>query len=423
MVQLPPLHEAAYDAIVALHLVHGGSWHKLIRFVERLRGEGLRAALLVSRDAPLGLQEGVDFDAALAERLAGLDVHVVSMETMRAVLDAVPCRVVLFCGGDDTKGAAAGHRLRDLAALAHARGARTLQFSYVIDDFQYAGTTAVVLPHPVTLWFVLRHYRRHSCRDLPGARRIFFGGNLLAAPVCNAWTSTVADRASLFAKYGLDPERPTCLWLPNRSDGATGVYGAVLDAVRGAGMNLLVKLHPWEYKNKVHKFDPRFGGSATSADKWGCAEIEERDGSWAQRFCDVAVVAGSSVALEMPFWERPVAYVDPFYWCFGFVRSCAVRLDRVDQLGGLLAGPPPHPSPEDYAAARGRMQPPGDAVELHVEAVKEVLEMPSATPPIGSMAEVERLFAGKVPWYVTAIGRRWDRVARWARLALRSAGR
>ncbi|MGE4299495.1 MAG: hypothetical protein AB7E47_15875 [Desulfovibrionaceae bacterium] len=383
------------DIVIAWTAVHGGSYHKLFALQDRLAEAGLSCRVLLSGDPPLGLQPDIDLPQGATARLAERDVHIVSLADMAARVADEPARLFLFpCSKERNIG--------DMAATAkRAHNAITAQTGYLLDDFHYWGVDHVFMQMPATLWFSMVYYRRHACRDLPRAKKIHFCGNVLYEATPNRWTSEVTDKASFFAKYGLDPAKPLLLWLPTRSDGEGRVYGDVIEAARVAGMNLVVKLHPWEYKNMAHGNDPRYGKGRTSADKWGVRAIDERDSSWAQAFCDLAVVSGSTVGIELAYWEKPVAYIRPWFWCGALARPFAVRLKDARALPEILRRRWPITFPRQaYATARAWMHPDPDrdSYALHVDAMRLALDADPAAPPVGSDAAVRALYAGRVPY-------------------------
>ncbi|ETR71601.1 MAG: hypothetical protein OMM_02372 [Candidatus Magnetoglobus multicellularis str. Araruama] len=153
------------------------------------------------------------------------------------------------------------------------------------------------------------------CKKYCKCKRYLFVGNLLSEPICNVWTSSIRDKSSLYQKYNLDTNLPTCLFMPNRVDGKGSHFGKIIDSVKNTSINLLVKLHPWEYKNILHEFNnDYFGKGKTSADKWRIVAIDEKDASWALSFCDFVIISGSSVGTEIPLWRKPVIYYSKRNW-------------------------------------------------------------------------------------------------------------
>jgi hypothetical protein len=383
-----------YDVIIVYTSVHGGSFHKLLHLQQQLREIDLKSRVILNCDPPLGLQIGLDVEHEQVHHLTEEDIHVLGVEEIVRAVEATPARLFMF---DAAKHALIG-RLASIAA--HQHNAKTAQFGTLFDDFCYWDTDYVFLQHPTTLWFILEQRHRKDARRLTRAKRIFFAGNIFYEPVCNTWTSDISSREQLFAKYGFDPSLPLCLWLPNRADGMRLTYKAVIEAVRSVPMTLAVKLHPWEYKNLKHGFDPRYGLGTTSADRWGLPAIDEKDSTWALRFCDVAVVAGSTVGIEIPCWHKPLIYVSPKNWRTDIVESCSLRLDDVDDLGSVLERCYPLTfSSADYDRARSYIFPAGgrDSFQLHLDHIQEALAAPPDQPDIGQLRQITRLYAGTVP--------------------------
>jgi hypothetical protein len=394
------MHRASYDVLIVLLNVHGGSYHCAFRLLERLGQAGLSCAALLATDPTRGLQVGLDVQEEDVRRLAGLDIHVLPRAKIRAVLADVPGRLVLFDSFRDEETPQLAARVRE------RHTARTGQLAALLADFSYAGVDHAFVQHPLTLWFELEYARTSGARNLVRARGIHFCGNIFHEPVCNTWTSTIRTREDFCAKYGLDPQKPIGLWLPDREDGQSPAYGQVLEAVRAAGLNVAVKMHPWEYKMLGHGFD-HYGTGRTSAQIWGVPAVEERDRSWAFFFCDVAVTRGSTVSLELPFWGKPGIHIPPegkyrrvVRGLIRLVGTCSLRRNSTAGLAEVLAR---HREfgfgAAEYRAARANVvtDPDRDAFEQHLERILEILERPTDPPAVGSLAPVRRLYRGTVP--------------------------
>ncbi|MBN2139954.1 MAG: hypothetical protein JW718_03010 [Desulfovibrionaceae bacterium] len=390
------------DVLTVLANVHGGSYHKIISLHQGLAARGLRSLVLIGTDPTRGLQLGIDVSPQDVDSLAGLGVLVLSRRDIRAVLEDTPARLCLFDAYRDIE-------VPDMIRLVRERhGAKTAQLGGLLMDFSYSGADFCIMQHPLTLWFEVEYSRSRSSRLLPAAKGIFFAGNIFYEPLPNVWTTRVSDRASFFAKYGLDPDRPLVLWLPDRLDALDLSFGKIVEAVRAAGLNLGLKMHPWEYKFYGHGFDPENKG-CTSAERWGLRAIEEKDTSWAYKFCDLAVMRGSSVGMELALWHRPGLYL-PSGSRFrrldaiqtDIVSTCSLRLGSADELGPFLEQGLEGAdfSEADYEAVRSKIyaNPDRDSFEQHLDCLQGLLDLPQDLPALGSMAAVRRLYRGRVPF-------------------------
>lgn len=377
--------------------VHGGAFHKLIRLHEELLAAGHSCELVFCVDAPRGLKIGADIPLGLLPQLKARGVFFLDRaESLRRALAQPPRLLVTEAHHDQD--------LPRLLAQARERGVSTAQIATLMTDFSCHGADYLLLQHPLTLFFELEYSRTRESRLLSLARRIFFTGNIFFEPTVNRLVNDYPSRAAFCEHYGFDPTRPICLWLPNSVDVLGGAYEGVIQAVRGADMNLAVKLHPWEYAFKKHGVDP-WGFGRTSDEIWGLRAVDEPDSTWAYRFCDLAVMRGSATILEMPFWEKPCLHLPATAYSKLVdaqarlaVRS-SILLESVGALGDFLQKRPlPAFTPADYAAARAavRLDPDTDAYTLTVRAIGEILTQP-APPPIGSMARIKGLYDGLVP--------------------------
>ncbi len=393
----------AVDVVIVWMTVHGGSFHKLLRLLRELKQEGLSARLYISMDPPLGLQCGVDVSLETVRELKQSDVHILNRMDIEAALEAQPARLFLFDAHVDEGVRVLIKRVRSL------HGAKTGQLCTLFADYTYLGSDYPFIQSPQAMWYALEYRperRRRRPEFVAQARDVLFAGNIFYEPEPNAINSDVHTREDLFQKYGLDSAKPLCLWLPSQEDGLCSCYPKVLEAVRGAGMNVAVKLHPWEYKQLAHGYDP-FGQGKTSAQRWGVVAIEERDASLAYSVCDVGIMRESSVGMELACAGKPSIYFPASakhqHWLdiyYDFARSCSVRLPSVEALGPLLAQGVPQFSPADYAEARRRILalPDGeDSFAAHVRRIKEVLARPNDAPPIGRMGALRGYYAGCMP--------------------------
>jgi len=68
-----------HDVVLANIAVHGGSYHKLIRFARYLNDDGTNCQLLLNSSPPLGLQKGVDIDEQQASSLQAEGVLILTL--------------------------------------------------------------------------------------------------------------------------------------------------------------------------------------------------------------------------------------------------------------------------------------------------------------------------------------------------------
>ncbi len=384
--------------------VHGGSFHALLHLARRLRAEGLSCRVLLSSSPPLGLQAGLDITAQDQAVLEGEGVRILPVEDMERAIRQDGARLCVFDAHE-------GEQVPALIAAARESGRLTAQLSTLLADFTYHGADYALVQHPISLWFVFDYSRERRAARLAQAKGVYFSGNVFYEPLTNTWTSAVRTREDLAARYGLDPARPILLWLPNREDGLEMAYGAVLDRAREAGMGVLVKLHPWEYKQLRHGFDP-YGLGKTSAEHWGATAMDERDASWALAFCDAGIMRGSSLGLELPFWRKPGIYLPRpgvhARWhslLLEMTKGASLHLPGVEALGPCLAAWPPHISDEGYAAAKRYTMPVGsggpgqpDSLTLHARHLADILNGGRAAfSPEGDAGRLRALYEPEIP--------------------------
>lgn len=398
-----------YDIITVWMNIHGGSFHKLIKAHEMYRAAGLKSLLLLNSDEPRGLQLGLDVTAQQVRELRDMDVLVVGREAVHDILRDTPARAHVFEATEDPDVTLWCHRMREL------HRSRTVQLTSLVTDFHYYDSDYLFLQHPVALMFELERERTPMSRRLGLAREVLFGGNIFYEPEPNRWTSDIRTREDFCQRYGLDPHKPIALWLPDREDGLSDVYGKVMDAAEGAGMNVVTKLHPWEYKNIQHGFDPIYGEGKTSADKWGVPFIAECDSSWAMHFCDVGIVRSSAVGLELPLYNKPVIWCEPadrLRWLIGLyyelTDTCSVWLEDVADLPRTLEGDALDFAEHDYAEVRRRIftQARKDSFEVLLQEVLRILSLPHDGPRMGSLKPIRRMYLGKLPLH-------WCRKRHW----------
>ncbi|MBU1042396.1 MAG: hypothetical protein KKF77_14975 [Proteobacteria bacterium] len=381
--------------------VHGGVFHKLLTLHERLTARGLSCELLFSVGPPRGLKIGVDVPEALLPELTDRGIHFLSRPEVLRRAEETPARLTITDAHQDAD-------LPGLISGLRGRGARTAQMATLLGDFTYHGAAHVLMQHPLTLFFEMEYNRTPESRALVQAQSVQFTGNIFFEPTVNRLVNDYPDREAFCSRYGFDPARPLYLWLPNSIDARSDSYGQVVRAVAEAGANLVVKLHPWEYAFKKHGgegVDP-WGLGRTTDELWSVRAVDETDGAWAFRFCDMALVRASATIQELPFWEKPCALLPSATYAklinaqTQMVRTCSVPLSGVDELASLLSGPLPHFRQEDYATARHRLRQDisRDAYEQTVEAVLRILASPADAPVLGSLRDIKRLYDPYVDW-------------------------
>jgi len=296
-------------------------------------------------------------------------------------------------------------------AAAKERGVGTAQMATLLGDFTCHGADHLLVQHPLTLFFEREFNRTGESARLAQAQRIYYTGNIFFEPTVNGLFGGHADRATFCAKYGYNPARPICLWLPSAPDNTPEVYGAVCEAVDKAGLNLAIKLHPWDYALKKHGPQPgeTWGLGKPSDEAFGRRAVDEPDTTWAFKFCDAAVLRTSAMSLELPFWERPglllPAALKPrlFEAQAHMARRSSVWLSGLDELRTRLKRwDMPQFESRDYAASRAVVRLPGegDAYDRTVAAILHILDV-SGTPPAfvepgGSFAALARSYAPHV---------------------------
>lgn len=383
------------DVIIVNIAVHGGSYHKLIYFCEYLNANGISSRLILNSSPPLGLQVGLDIDEAQKEKLEAGCVIVMGFGEIKKYLEDVHAQLYIFDGYKTDN-------IKNLIDLVKTKqNAKTAQISLLYHEFIYWGTDYVFLQHPLSLWFLKEVYRWRGHKDLHRARSIIFAGNIYSEPVCNTWTSEIRSKSDLCENYNLDGAKPICLWLPDRHDGNRPVFKAVVDSVKAAGYNLVVKPHPWEYKNLKHGFNPMYGEGMTSADKYKCEAIKEQDSSWFFKYSDIVIIGTSTVGVEMPYWKKPFIYINEGSWRNRVVESCCVWLTDPSKIGEVLGdGARLKFKEEDYIQALSNLHPDAkrNSFELHLDGIRTILkEEGGVGKRIGSNRRLARLYKSQVP--------------------------
>lgn len=386
-----------YDVSIVWINVHGGSYHKLINLQEVLQTRGLTSQVLINSDAPLGLQVGYDFEESHRESLAEIDVHIGGIDTIRQRLSDCPSRLVLF----DANRTPVTDNLIKLVRDRHQ--AKTGDISSLLGDFSYHSTDFIFVQNLMALWFLMdyRKSRRKKRNKLARVKKIYLAGNIFYEAVKNTWTSTIDSKEAFYDKYNLDIAKPMCLWLPDREDGLHPSFRKVVDLIDSADMNVVVKLHPWEYKRFVHGYDT-FGTGESSAQKWDVPLLKEEDSSWAYEFCDTAVFRGSAVGLELPFWKKPGVCIWPKEdYRTILCRDSSIRTPNVEGLVASLKSEELQSYTDaDYAKSRDRVATlwKDDSFSQMADCIMDALDLPADHPTVGSAADIRKLFLGQIPW-------------------------
>lgn len=388
----PDIHIAWFNA-------HGGAFHKLLRLHAELVRAGAGCELVFASGPPRGLKPGVDIPETLLPDLEAAGVRLAPRAEALERARATKARLLVTDAHHDA----------DIPAVlteVQARGVETAQLATLLGDFTCHGARHLLVQHPLTLFFELEYNRTRESARLASAQRVYFTGNLFFEPTVNELHGGYADREAFCARYGFNPARPICLWLPSAPDARDPVYGEVCGAVERAGMNLAIKLHPWEYAFRKHGaegVDPWKLGKV-SDELWGRRAVDEADGTWAFRFCDAAILRASAMSLEMPFWEKPSlllpATVVPrlFEAQAHMVARCARPVASTAALARLLAeGVLPEYSAQDYASGQGavRLPGPGNGYDRTVAALLHILNgarleaLPPSIEPKGSLARLK----------------------------------
>ncbi|WP_325647299.1 hypothetical protein [Humidesulfovibrio sp.] len=398
----------APDVFIAWFNAHGGAFHKLLVLHERLVAAGVSCGLCFNAGPPRGLKVGADVPEAVLPELAARGIRLVSRPELVELAKSTDARLLITDAHHDAD-------IPGVLAAAREKGRATAQLATLLGDFTCHGADHLLIQHPLTLFFEREFNRTKESARLAEARRIYYTGNIFFEPTVNGLFGGFADRAAFCAKYGYNPARPICLWLPSAPDNTPEVYGAVCEAVVKAGVNLAVKLHPWDYALKKHGPQPgdAWGLGKPSDEVFGVRAVDEPDSTWAFKFCDVAVLRTSAMSLELPFWEQPglllPAMVKPklFEAQAHMARRSSVWLSGVDELRTRLKRwDMPRFESGDYAASRDVVRLPsggpgeGDAYARTVAAIRHILDgagkPPAFVEPGGSFAALSRSYAPHV---------------------------
>lgn len=382
------------DVLIIIQGVHGGNIHKLCHFHDLLHKSNLTSCLIFSSEPPLGIQREVDIDDKTMAALETRGIFIKRLAELPQAIQEYKPKLLLFDSFEfeSTHG---------FVEQSRNQGAKTGQLSFLFDDFGYHGTDFVFLQHPFTLFYAREVRQRKDAQELTKAKQIFFCGNIAFEPLCNTWTTDVRSRHDFFAKYKLHEDLPLAVWLPDRTDGISQTYKQVIDAAKALPVNLVVKLHPWEYKNRSFRFDTFFGEKRTSAEHWNISAIEEKDASWAYEFCDVAIARTSLVGLEMTWWKKPMLYIDnpslntrrlaKHFTCARWIPANNLK-NTLAHLNTLRF------TDEEYARKKNLVFPQGsskDSFELHIYQIMNIINNPDRFKNTLSDADIQGLYAGQ----------------------------
>ena len=388
------------DVCITWLAVHGGAYHKLLSFQDHLKNDGISCTVILSTSRPLGIQIGVDLSEQDIERLKERDVLVTDADTARKLTLKMDAGLHLFDSHKDDRNEAMILELK-------SKGRKVGQIASLLSDFTPYGADYLFIQHPLTLWYVCKYSHSREASNFAQAKKIYFSGNIFYEPLLNTQTTDVRDWESFSTKYHMDKDKPLCLWLPNRQDATLSVYGEVVSAIRDAGYNPGVKMHPWEYKLAKLGTDVT-GLGITSAQKWGITAIEEKDTSWAYKLCELAITRGSSTIFELAFWKKPglVLPVNTYTKLVAaqsrLVASCSREVNSIENLTHFMTTKMPVKLPDSaYTQVQKSLLPNrnGNSLDWLVQDVIDALSADDNTQPIGSMRRVHRMFKGMVPDY------------------------
>lgn len=393
----------APDVCIAWLSVHGGVFHKLLKLQEVLERSGISCELLFSCGPPRGLKIGVDVCKEHLPELAERRVYFLPKAEVLSRVEDTRARLLITDAHHDPD-------LPVLIAHASARGLRTAQMATLLHDFACYGAQHLLMQHPLTLFYELEYHRTRESRSLQQAHGIHFTGNIFYEPTVNTINGGFVNRQAFCSKYGFDSSRPICLWLPNYADVKDATYGQVVEAAAQAGVNLAVKLHPWEYAFKKHGTDT-WGLGTTSDVMWRIRAVEEPDSTWAYQYCDMAVMRTSATSLEMPFWNKPIvllpstAYPGLIGPQTRMVERCAVQLRDASELLALLRNQLPAFSGADFAAARAqvRLNTEVDAYSQTAACVAGILAQNGNAAPLGYAALRRLYYPHATHWIVEGL--------------------
>lgn len=370
--------DASPDVLISWLNVHGGVFHKLMRLQELLVSRGVSCELLFAAGPPRGLKLGVDVPEEMLSGLERSGIHFLPREeVLRRTAQASPKLLICDAHHDPD--------LPKLIAQARGRGVVTAQMATLLGDFTCHGAEHLLLQHPLTLFFELEYSRTPESSRFSECTGIHFTGNIFFEPTLNPLFGGFDSRQSFCQKYGFDPTRPICLWLPSYEDARHPDYGRIVRAVDDAGMNLAVKLHPWEYTFLKHGTDT-WGLGATSNTLWGATALAEPDSSWAFFYCDAAILRTSTTCIELPFWEKPsllmpsTAFAKLVQAQSNMVGSCSKNLNSMDAFESYIkAGKLPRYAASDFETARAkvRQRTEVDAYTQTIESIQSILDDPA----------------------------------------------
>jgi hypothetical protein len=155
---------------------------------------------------------------------------------------------------------------------------------------------------------------------------------LVGYPKVDCLVDGSLDRQTLFASFGLNPDRPTVLyaptWSPESSLNAVG--GRVLETLADAGFNVIAKLHDRSYERTQRgsggmNWRARLAALETSR---GVHVAKLADASPYLFVADLLITDHSSVGFEFMLLDRPIIVVD----CPGLIQTARVSLDKVRLL-------------------------------------------------------------------------------------------
>ena len=116
------------------------------------------------------------------------------------------------------------------------------------------------------------------------------------------------SKEDFFKKYSLDINLPLMVWFPdnicfNKDKTAADVYNRACDL-----NNVIVKLHPNEYKKCANKYGGLY--SNVILDRKSVKILDFTDTHWCYKYMDCGLAYSSSIGIELPIYKKPCIYID-----------------------------------------------------------------------------------------------------------------
>ena len=235
---------------------------------------------------------------------------------------------------------------------------------------------------------------------------------LIGYPKVDCLVDGSLNRADTLGRAGVDPSAPTVLYAPTWSPySSLNTMGqAVIAALGGLGLNVIVKLHDRSYDRTS-----RGSGGVDwrrslrrACDKYGARLVQDADASPWLHAADLLVTDHSSVGFEFMLLDRPIVVLD----CPELIARARVNPDKVSMLRSA-ASVVMHAdalratvkaaldNPSQHRAERRRVADdlfycPGSATARAVRSIYEVLAIPqpalnSANAPAAAVPRLSPL--------------------------------